>query len=185
VRKPDQITRVIYTFTGRPIQIRPIEADDWVALQRFHTTLSAETIFRRHFGLQMELSAERARYFTNVDGYNRVALVALDPDNPHEIIGVVRFDRDEPGGREAEYAAVITDGWHGQGLGIGMTCLLVNEAIDLGITTLYAIVQPDNWRMITLFRNLGLPERISYIDDVERIELAIGAGVAGVCRPAG
>jgi hypothetical protein len=50
---------------------------------------------------------------------------------------------------------------------------------------MYAIIQPDNWRMITLFRNLGLPETITFIDDVERIELSIGPHLSGVCRPAG
>jgi len=105
--------------------------------------------------------------------------------NPEELIGVVRFDRDEPNGREAEYAAVITDRWHGQGIGMGMTCLLVNAAIERGVTLIYAIVQPDNWRMITLFRNLGLPETITYVDDVERIEVEIGRSTFGVCRPTG
>lgn len=179
------VTRVIYTFSGRPIQIRMIQPGDRDALQRFHRTLSADTIFRRHFGVQPELSDDRARYFTSVDGDDRVALVAIDPDNPGELIGVVRFDRDEPCGGEAEYAAVITDRWHGQGIGIGMTCLLIDAAIERGVTTIYAIVQPDNWRMITLFRNLGLPETITYVDDVERIALSIGPGVSGVCRPTG
>lgn len=185
MRSADPITRVIYTFGGRPIQIREIQPSDWEALQRFHKTLSADTIFRRHFGFQMELSEQRAKYFANVDGHDRVALVALDPDNPGELIGVVRFDRDEPNGREAEYAAVVTDRWHSQGIGIGTTCLLVEAAIERGVETLYAIVQPDNWPMISLFRNLGLPEKISFIDDVERIELTLGAQLTGVCRPAG
>jgi len=185
MEQSESVTQVIYAFSGRPIQVRMIQPDDWRALQRFHKTLSADTIFRRHFGFQMELTDKRAQYFSHVDGVNRVAFVAIDPDDPNELIGVVRFDRDEPGGREAEYAALITDRWQGQGIGIGMTCLLVNAAIERGITTIYAIVQPDNWRMITLFRNLGLPETISFIDDVERIELSIGPGVAGVCRPAG
>ena len=181
----DLMTQTIYTFSGRPIHVRMIQPGDWQALQRFHRTLSADTIFRRHFGFPLELSDDRAHYFTSVDGEDRVAMVAIDPDEPGELIGVVRFDRDEPGGREAEYAAVITDRWHGQGIGIGMTCLLVNAAIERGVTTIYAIVQPDNWRMITLFRNLGLPEKITFEDDVERIELSIGPGVTGVCRPAG
>lgn len=181
----DSTTQVIYTFGGRPIQVRPIVENDWEALQRFHRTLSADTIFRRHFGLPMELSESRARYFTTVDGIQRFALVALDPDNSEDLIGVVRFDRDEPNGREAEYAAVITDRWHGQGIGMGMTCLLVEAAIERGVTLIYAIVQPDNWRMITLFRNLGLPETITYVDDIERIEVEIGRNTFGVCRPTG
>lgn len=185
MQPPQPVTRIIHTFNGQPIQIRPILSDDWRALQRFHKTLSADTIFRRHFGFQMELIDERAHYFCDVDGIDRFALVAEDPNQPGELIGVVRFDRDEPGGREAEYAAVITDQWHGQGIGIGMTCLLIDAAIERGITTLYAIVQPDNWRMIALLRNLGLPERLVDLEDVRRIELTIGHGVMGICRPAG
>jgi acetyltransferase len=183
--KPEAVHRTIHTFDGAPITVRQIATDDWRALQRFHRTLSADTIFRRHFGVQPELTDERAHYFCDVDGTDRVAVVAEDPEQPGEIIAVVRFDRDEPGGNEAEYAAVVTDRWHGQGIGIGLTCVLIEAARKRGITRLYAIVQPDNWKMITLFRNLGLPERISYEDDVERIELSLDDSVMGVCRPAG
>jgi len=185
MRALEPVNRTIRTYTGALILVREITANDWRALQRFHRTLSADTIFRRHFGFQPELTDERAHYFCNVDGVDRFALVAEDPNDPGEIIAVVRFDRDRPGGREAEYAAVVTDRWHSQGIGIGMTCLLIEAARERDITTLYAIVQPDNWKMITLFRNLGLPERRSFEDDVERIELSIESSIMGACRPAG
>lgn len=181
----DPVDRTIHTYGGAPILVREISSDDWRALQRFHKTLSADTVFRRHFGFQPELTDARAHYFCDVDGTDRFALVAEDPEAPGEIIGVVRFDREAPGSTEAEYAAVITDRWHGHGIGIGMTCVLIEAAMKRGITTLYAIVQPDNWKMITLFRNLGLPEKTVQEDDVERIELSLNAPVMGVCRPAG
>ena len=179
------VNDTIYTYDGTPITVREITTDDWQALQRFHRTLSADTIFRRHFGFQPELTEARAHYFCDVDGSDRFALVAEDPATPGEIIGVVRFDREEPGGVEAEYAAVVTDTWHSHGIGIALTCLLIDAARKRAITTLYAIVQPDNWKMITLFRNLGLPERTIHDDDVERIELSIEGSVMGVCRPVG
>lgn len=185
MRASQPVDRTIHTFDGAPIRVREITTNDWQALQRFHKTLSADTVFRRHFGFQPELTDARAHYFCDVDGVDRFALVAEDPEAPGELIGVVRFDRDEHGGSEAEYAAVVTDRWHGQGIGIGMTCVLIESARNHGITTLYAIVQPDNWKMITLFRNLGLPERIIHEDDVERIELTLGQSVMGICRPAG
>jgi acetyltransferase len=185
MRAPQPVNRTIRTFGGAPILVRGITTNDWQALQRFHRTLSADTIFRRHFGFQPELTDERAHYFCDVDGIERFALVAEDVEEPGEIIGVVRFDRDRPGSEDAEYAAVVTDRWHGQGIGIGLTCELIEAARQRGVTTLYAIVQPDNWKMTTLFRNLGLPERITFEDDVERIELSIEESVMGVCRPAG
>ncbi len=185
MRELQPVNRTMHTFGGKPILVREISANDWRALQRFHRTLSADTIFRRHFGFQPELTDERAHYFCNVDGFDRFAVVAEDPDDPGEIIAVVRYDRDRPGSPEAEYAAVVTDRWHGQGIGIGLTCVLIEAARARGIITLYAIMQADNWKMITLFRNHGLPERITYEDDVERIELSLNTSVMGTCRPAG
>lgn len=54
------------------------------------------------------LTGKRARYFARVDGVDRFALVALDPDVPNEITAVVRFDR-EAGTDLAEYAALVED----------------------------------------------------------------------------
>jgi hypothetical protein len=41
---------------------------------------------------------------------NRFALVALDPERPEEIIGVVSFDREGKSER-AEYAPAVEDRW--------------------------------------------------------------------------
>jgi uncharacterized alpha-E superfamily protein len=45
---------------------------------------------------------EMAERFSDVDGKNRYALVALDPENPDEIVGVVRYAR--------EAGTVVRDG---------------------------------------------------------------------------
>jgi len=45
----------------------------------------------RFFAAKPELSDGKAGYFTNVDGINRFALVAVDPERPEEIIAVVSF----------------------------------------------------------------------------------------------
>src|SRR3712207_7494876 len=52
------------------------------------------------------------RSFTQVDGVDHVAFVALDPDNQDEIIALVRYDR-EPDEEQAEYAAIVEDSWQG------------------------------------------------------------------------
>ena len=51
---------------------------------------------------------------------NRIALVALDPDQPTEIIAVVRFDRLEETS-SAKYAVIVGDAWQGLGLGTKLT----------------------------------------------------------------
>ena len=87
-----------------------IASDNASALQRFQHRLSERSIYLRFFASKPELSARKAGYFTNVDGMNRFALVALDPERPEEIIGVVSFDREGKSER-AEYAPAVEDRW--------------------------------------------------------------------------
>src|SRR5215207_9815012 len=55
-----------------------------------------------------------------------LGLVALDPEDPNEIIAVVRYAR-EPGDERAEYAAIVEDRWQGHGVGRGLTAQLIDE----------------------------------------------------------
>lgn len=155
---------------GAVVLFRPIHQDDAAALQAFHAGLSVQSVYLRFFGFMPELTAERAHYFTDLDGTDRFALVALDPGAPGTIIAVVRYDR-EPGTDRAEYAAVVTDRWQGRGLGTGLTQRLLAVARRHGIQRLYALVLPENDRMLHLFRDLHLPEHARPRDGSIRVEL--------------
>lgn len=155
---------------GRAIPYRPIRASDREALQRFHGRHSDLSIYLRFFAMQRSLGTTQARDFTELDGIDRFALVALDPDDPGEIIGVVRFDHEE-GTDRAEYAAIIADGWQGRGLGLTLTRRLIEAARARGVVTLRAFVLPRNARMLNLLRALGLPLTITYEDGIERIDV--------------
>jgi RimJ/RimL family protein N-acetyltransferase len=157
---------------GTEIAYRPIRPEDAPALQRFHTRLSERSIFNRFFEYMPRLSDRQAAYFAAADGDDRVALVALDPGVPGELIGVVRIDRD-PGTEQAEYAAIVADGWQGRGVGYGLTGAIVTAARARGIRQLYALVLPNNAQMLRLLRNFGLPERHTWVDGVERVELTL------------
>lgn len=159
---------------GTVVRYRPIRPDDAPALQRFHSRLSERSIYQRFFGVMPVLSDAQAHRFANVDGINRVALVALDPNNPSELIAVARFDRDADSDH-AEYAAIVADAWQGRGLGLALTRRLVEAARRRGIRHLYALVLPENIRMLNLLRDLGLPERIRFQDGFERVELDLDA----------
>src|SRR5215204_283252 len=78
---------------GSVISVRTIEPDDVPALHRFHSRLSGETVYLRFFGPLDELSEEKAQYFAHTDDVDHVGLVALDPDDPDEIVAIVRYDR--------------------------------------------------------------------------------------------
>ena len=85
---------------------------------------------------------------------------------------MVRFDR-EPGTESAEYAAIVVDAWQGHGLGLQLTRQLIEAARARGIRSLYALVLPENLRMLNLLRDLGLPERIQWEAGVERIDVEL------------
>jgi len=149
---------------GTSVAYHAIAPDNASALQRFHHRLSERSIYLRFFAAKPELSDREAGYFTNVDKINRFALVAVDPERPEEIIGVVSFDREGTTER-AEYAAEVEDRWHGRGLGLALTRRLIGAAQERDVRTFTAFVLPENTRMLHLLRGLGLPERLRYEED--------------------
>jgi len=142
---------------GDVISFRTIVPDDVPALHRFHSRLSGETVYLRFFGPMDELSEEKAQYFAHTDGVNHVGLVALDPDDPDEIVAIVRYDR-ESDSDYAEYAAIVEDRWQEHNLGECLTKELIDEALDKGVKFFYGLAMSRNQRMLNLLRGLDLPE---------------------------
>jgi RimJ/RimL family protein N-acetyltransferase len=159
-------------LNGTRITYHAMAPDNAAALQRFHHRLSQRSVYLRFFGAKPELSDRKARYFANVDGTNRFALVALDPEHPQEIIAVVSFDREGETDR-AEYAAAVEDRWQGKGLGLALTRRLIEAASKRGIRMFTGVVLPENRRMLNLLRDLDLPERLRYEEGVEYVEISL------------
>lgn len=155
---------------GTRVSLRRIRAEDAEALQRLVGRSSDRSVELRFFGPLKALSDEMARRFSDLDGKDRFALVALDPENPEEIVGVVRYAR-ERGTEGAEYAALIEDRFQGKGLGLGLTRRLVEAARENGIGHLHALVMRENARMLGLLKSLNLPERVRWQDGAERVEI--------------
>jgi RimJ/RimL family protein N-acetyltransferase len=101
-------------------------------------------------------------------------LVALDPQDQNEIIGVVRYAR-TPGDERAEYAALVEDRWQGEGVGADLTRRLIDEARDNGVRFFYALVMGENKRMLNVLRHLGLPEQERREDGAKRVEVRLSS----------
>ena len=154
----------IELLDGTSVAYHAIAPDNASALQRFHHRLSERSIYLRFFAAKPELSDREAVYFTNLDKINRFALVAVDPERPEEIVGVVSFDREGTTER-AEYAAEVEDSWQGRGLGLALTRRLIGAAQKRDVRVFTAFVLPQNRGMLHLLRGLGLPERLRYEED--------------------
>src|SRR5918992_3354970 len=137
------VSGVLELRDGVRVPVREIRADDAPALQRLVGRSSERSIELRFFGPMQELSEEKARRFAEVDGKDRFALVALDPEDEDEIVAVVRYER-EGNTDGAEYAALVEDRFQGRGLGIGLTRRLIEAARERGIGRLHALVLREN-----------------------------------------
>ena len=131
----------------------------------------------RFLGSMKELSDEMARYFASTDGSDHFGLVALDPEDPNEIIAVVRYAR-KPGDERAEYAALVEDRWQGQQIGARLTRWLIDEARGNGVRCFYASVNGENKRMLNVLRHLDLPEQERVEEGEKLVEVRLSSAEA-------
>lgn len=157
---------------GSRVPVRQIKPEDAPALRRLFGRLSERSIHMRYFGPMKGLSEQQAQHFAEVDGQDRFALVALDPEDEEEVVAVVRYERERETDR-AEYAAVVEDRMQGKGLGVGLTRCLIEAARERGVEHLYALVMPENKEMLGMLRSLDFPERIRWQDGLEYVDITI------------
>jgi RimJ/RimL family protein N-acetyltransferase len=165
------------TFTlsnGVEITFRIVRPDDARALQRVHARCSERTIYLRFFGSLEELSDQQAQYFASTDGIDHFGLVALDPQDPNEIIAVARYAR-KSGDERAEYAALVEDRWQGHGVGAELTRQLIEKARDNEVRSFYALVKGKNERMLSVLRHLDLPEQERVEEGEKLVEVRLAS----------
>ena len=136
----------------RNIHFRLIGPDDWHRLQEFHKRLSSTTIELRFHGAKRELSTPLAHFFTDVDGHDRVAIVATTGTRGR-IVAVARYTRITQA--LAEVAFVVEDVYQGRGIGRQLMQRLKAAAVENGITQFVADVIPGNVPMFRLLESAG------------------------------
>jgi GNAT superfamily N-acetyltransferase len=167
---PDDLDRVVPLRDGGTLHLRAIRSDDVGRLQAFHSRLSRDSIFYRFFSPLPVLTDERAAYFTTLDCNRRLAIVAVEGSGDDEqIVGVVRYDRDDADG--AEFALIVEDRVQHHGIGGALFWALVEAARARGIVTFGADVMAENRRMLGLLRESGLPMRAQRARDLIRVEM--------------
>ncbi len=169
-RYPRQWEADVLLRDGSAAHIRPIRADDRDRLAELHSLLSEQTIYFRFFAAYPELTSRDLVFFTSVDHDDRVALVVTVDD---AIVGVVRYDRTEAGGPEAEVAFVVRDDYQGYGLGSVLLEHLAGAARERGVRRFVADVLPANNRMLDVFRQAGYATTTSVEDGIVRLALDI------------
>jgi acetyltransferase len=165
-----------YTLrSGAEVLIRPIRPEDEPLIVAFHSTLSEQSVYLRYFypmTLEQRIAHERLTRICFID-YDREMVLVAERDDPaasqRAIIGVGRLSKLR-GANQAEFAAVVSDAYHGQGLGSELLRRLIAIARDERIERVVADVLPDNSDMQRVFKKLGFRFRRALGEPI-RVEL--------------
>lgn len=148
---------VIERWTSRAgvaLHIRPVGADDIAREVRFIASMSAQTRYERLFSHRLIGPAE-LRQLVRFDVRREIALMAAVRDgNEEQIVGVARLKKSADG-LQCEFAMVVGDAWHRQGIGERLLGRLLAVAKLAGIRQVTGVTMATNVSMKALARKLG------------------------------
>jgi len=140
---------------GNTAILRPIKPEDEEMEEEMFTKFSERTQKFRFFQLIKDISHEQLIRYTQIDYDREIAIIAeVTEDNKKMMAGVVRLIGDQYN-ETAEFAIVIADPWHGQGLGNKFTDYMLDIAKTRGIKKVYANAMAENNIMVNMFRSRG------------------------------
>jgi acetyltransferase len=161
---------------GTPVTIRPIRPEDEPLMVRFHVSLSEQSVYLRYFhmiGLSQRVTHERLIRICFIDYDREMALVA-ERENPgtaeHEILAVGRLSR-RHGANEAEFAVLVSDLFHQQGLRTELLKRLLPVGRDEKLVRITAEILPENQAMQQICTELGFRLKYSAEDRTMKAEI--------------
>jgi acetyltransferase len=144
---------------GTAVTIRPIRPEDEPLMVQFHTTLSERSVYLRYFcSLSLSTRVEHERLVRICFGsYDRGFALVADRKNPdtgqHEVLGVGRFSAINRA--EAEAAVLVSDRWHGLGLGTELLASAARVARAEKFKRLSGEILRDNFATQAIFKKVG------------------------------
>lgn len=160
---------------GRAVTVRAVQAADLQLESDFVAHgLTQQSRYQRFQTALSELPPGMARYFTEIDLRQHVALLALaETENGPQQVGEVRYVCDGELPDQAEFALAVADNWQGQGLGARLLRQLVRIARQHGVRLLYGDVLRTNIPMLALARAQGFAPRPQGDARLVRMALAL------------
>ncbi|MGA6924841.1 MAG: bifunctional acetate--CoA ligase family protein/GNAT family N-acetyltransferase, partial [Desulfosarcina sp.] len=135
--------------------IRPIRPEDAHLLEEMFARLSSQTIYYRFFSPMKALSPAMLARFTQIDYDREIALVAILESDPAEpMIGAARVIL-QHNLKDAEFAVMVGDPWHGKGIGAHLLASCLTIARERRFRSVWGTVLAENKGMLALGRKLG------------------------------
>jgi acetyltransferase len=151
---PEGFNRLVTLKSGLQVLLRPIRPEDEKLWHAFIASCSFESIHAR-FGYSFKgTTHEMGSRFCFVDYDREIAIVAeIEEGGTRKLIGVGRIVAD-PGHETGEYAILVGDDFHHQGLGLTLTEYCLEVARVWGLRRVVATTETTNFRMLATFRHL-------------------------------
>ncbi len=169
---PASLVKETFLPNGERLTVRPIRPEDAVMEREFVNGLSERSRFLRFMYALSEITAEMLSRFTQIDYDREMALIALVPAaDGNRQIGVARYVT-YPDGRGCEFAIVVSDDYHRQGIARQLLSDLIDVARDRRLEYMDGIVLRQNENMVALAESLGFDVERS-TDDPELVSLQL------------
>ena len=172
--------RDVLLATGRPVRVRPAQADDVAALRRFYGELSEASTYFRFFGVRTSIPEAELLRATEQDASDHVTLVV---DANGELIAVGEYYA-QPGGEDAEVAFAVADAHHQEGIATVLVEDLAAIAKEAGFRRLVAQTLPgQRWYAARVpGRRLGASQLVRGWGRQRPSRLDRRRSLAGPCR---
>lgn len=156
------------------IRVEPLVPGDLMTVQQVFHGLGARSRELRFLAAKPRLTSADLRSLTDVDGHDRVALVARHDDCP---IGIARFVRDTEDPASADVAVAVVDAWQDRSVGTRLAHALLERAQELGITRFSIAIAHENEAAIRLMHRIaGSVSRVGWEGGVVEFEASATAG---------
>jgi len=152
---PVQYETSLLLENGSQVKLRPIRREDVPTWLAFVSRLGAHTKYLRFHHVVKDIGMDDARHYCTVDYNDTFAFVAeILRQSNLDIIAVGRYSRT---GKSpvAEFALVVEDAYHGQGIGTWIMESLAKAARDNGITTFEGDILAENHEMMAVLKDHG------------------------------
>jgi GNAT superfamily N-acetyltransferase/acetolactate synthase regulatory subunit len=170
--------RVIQLRDGGEVVLRRMRDDDEQGVVRMHRRCSRATTQRRYLSSMRELPPRLLRLLVDVDGRDRIALVAACGS---ELVGSAHLTG--RAGGVAEVAVIVEDAHQRRGIGIALLQACAREARDRGVRSLTATCLADNDAFPALVAACGFQASQRLDDGVRLLTIPLTASEPAVTAP--
>ena len=144
----------------KEVTLRPIRPEDEPMLEKFHKSLSENTVYSRYrqfLSLDKRIAHKRLSAICCID-YDRDIRIIAEYKNPktkeNEIVGIARLLR-YPGTNKGQFQIIVVDSFHRTGIGTLMMKQLLSVGKKEGLQTVHSDILNENEGMLHICKKLG------------------------------